>query len=46
MTSARRIGDQLIVLSEGHIVAQGSVKEMDESSIEVVRQFMSATRGD
>jgi phospholipid/cholesterol/gamma-HCH transport system ATP-binding protein len=46
MTSARRIGDQLIVLSEGHIVAQGSVKEMDGSSIEVVRQFMSATRGD
>ena len=46
MTSARRIGDQLIVLSEGHIVAQGSVMEMDQSKIEVVRQFMSATRGD
>jgi len=46
MTSARRIGDQLIVLSEGHIVAQGSVRELDQSSIEVVRQFMSATRGD
>jgi phospholipid/cholesterol/gamma-HCH transport system ATP-binding protein len=46
MTSARRIGDQLIVLSEGHIVAQGTVKEMDENNIEVVRQFMSATRGD
>jgi phospholipid/cholesterol/gamma-HCH transport system ATP-binding protein len=46
MTSARRIGDRLIVLSEGHIVAQGSVREMDQSDIEVVRQFMSATRGD
>jgi phospholipid/cholesterol/gamma-HCH transport system ATP-binding protein len=46
MTSARRIGDQLIVLSEGHIVAQGSVRELDQSNIEVVRQFMSATRGD
>ena len=46
MTSARRIGDQLIVLSEGHIVAQGSVREMDQSNLEVVRQFMSATRGD
>ena len=46
MTSARRIGDQLIVLSEGHIVAQGSVTEMDQSNLEVVRQFMSATRGD
>jgi len=46
MTSARRIGDRLIVLSEGHIVAQGSVREMDQSNLEVVRQFMSATRGD
>ena len=46
MTSARRIGDRLIVLSEGHIVAQGSVSEMDQSNMEVVRQFMSATRGD
>ena len=46
MTSARRIGDQLIVLNEGHIVAQGTVEEMDQSNIEVVRQFMSATRGD
>jgi len=46
MTSARRIGDRLIVLSEGQIVAQGTVKEMDQSNIEVVRQFMSATRGD
>ena len=46
MTSARRIGDQLVVLSEGHIVAQGNVEEMDQSKIEVVRQFMSATRGD
>jgi phospholipid/cholesterol/gamma-HCH transport system ATP-binding protein len=46
MTSARRIGDRLIVLSDGHIVAQGSVTEMDQSNMEVVRQFMSATRGD
>ena len=46
MTSARRIGDQLIVLSEGNIAAQGSVEEMDRSNIEVVRHFMSATRGD
>ena len=46
MTSARRIGDQLIVLSEGNIAAQGSVEELDRSNIEVVRHFMSATRGD
>jgi len=46
MTSARRIGDLLVVLSEGHIVAQGTVGEMDQSNIAVVRDFMSATRGD
>jgi len=46
MTSARRIGDILIVLNEGHIVAQGTVDEMDRSDVDVVRQFMSATKGD
>jgi phospholipid/cholesterol/gamma-HCH transport system ATP-binding protein len=46
MTSARRIGDLLIVLNEGHVVAQGTVEELDRSKVDVVRQFMSATRGD
>jgi len=46
MASARRIGDLLIVLNEGHIVAQGTVAEMDRSEVDVVRQFMSATKGD
>src|SRR5205814_1990612 len=40
--SARRIGDQLIVLHEGHILAQGSAEELDQSNDEVVRQFMSS----
>ena len=46
MSSARRIADILIVLNEGHIVAQGSVDEMDRSTVDVVRQFMSASKGD
>jgi phospholipid/cholesterol/gamma-HCH transport system ATP-binding protein len=45
MTSARHIGDHLIVLKAGQIAAQGSVAEMDKSDIDVVRQFMSATEG-
>lgn len=46
MTSARRIGDLLIVLSEGHVVAQGTVEEMNGSKVDVVRQFMTTARGD
>ena len=39
--SARRIGDKLIVLNEGHIIAQGTALELDDSKDEVVKQFMS-----
>ena len=39
--SARRIGDKLIVLNEGHIIAQGTALELEESKDEVVKQFMS-----
>ena len=40
--SARRIGDQLVVLHEGHILAQGTGEELDQSNDEVVREFMSS----
>ena len=40
--SARRIGDQLVVLHQGHIIAQGTAKELDQSKDEVVQQFMSS----
>lgn len=40
--SARRIGDQLIVLHEGRIIAEGTAAELDESKNEVVKQFMSS----
>jgi phospholipid/cholesterol/gamma-HCH transport system ATP-binding protein len=46
MSSARRIADILIVLNDGHIVDQGSVDEMDRSRVDVVRQFMQASKGD
>jgi phospholipid/cholesterol/gamma-HCH transport system ATP-binding protein len=40
--SARRIGDNLIVLHGGHIIAQGTADELDASNDEVVKQFMSS----
>jgi phospholipid/cholesterol/gamma-HCH transport system ATP-binding protein len=40
--SARRIGDQLVVLHDGHILAQGTGEELDQSKDEVVREFMSS----
>lgn len=43
--SARRIGDQLVVLHQGHIVMQGTAREMDESNNEIVRQFMESAEG-
>jgi phospholipid/cholesterol/gamma-HCH transport system ATP-binding protein len=39
--SARRIGDQLLVLHKGHILAQGTAEELDQSSDEIVQQFMT-----
>ena len=41
--SARRIGDKLIVLHEGKIIAQGTAAELDRSSDKVVQQFMNLT---
>ena len=40
--SARRIGDELVVLHEGHILAHGTAEELDQSNDEVVRQFMAS----
>jgi phospholipid/cholesterol/gamma-HCH transport system ATP-binding protein len=44
VSSARRIGDKLVVLHEGRIVAQGTAKELDQSTDDLVRQFMEATK--
>jgi phospholipid/cholesterol/gamma-HCH transport system ATP-binding protein len=40
--SARQLGDQLLVLHEGRIVAQGSPEELDRSDHELVRAFLSS----
>jgi phospholipid/cholesterol/gamma-HCH transport system ATP-binding protein len=40
--SARRLGDQLLMLHEGRIVARGSPEEMQESDDEIVRAFMTS----
>src|SRR5439155_11503291 len=39
--SARRIGDQLLVLHKGHILARGTAEELDQSKDEIVQQFMT-----
>ncbi len=40
--SARVIGDELVFLDEGRIVAQGTAGMLDESDIPLVRRFMQA----
>jgi phospholipid/cholesterol/gamma-HCH transport system ATP-binding protein len=40
--SARRIGDKLVILHEGHIIAEGTAKELDQNSDSVVQQFMES----
>jgi phospholipid/cholesterol/gamma-HCH transport system ATP-binding protein len=38
--SARVIGDELVFLHEGRVIAQGGTDELDRSDIPLVRQFM------
>ncbi|MGE3274614.1 MAG: ABC transporter ATP-binding protein [Vicinamibacterales bacterium] len=38
--SARFLGDELVFLHEGRIIAQGTVDDMDASDVPLVRQFM------
>ncbi len=40
--SARVIGDELVFLHEGRILAQGTAAALDRSGIELVQQFMQA----
>jgi phospholipid/cholesterol/gamma-HCH transport system ATP-binding protein len=41
--SARRLGDELLMLHEGKIIAQGSPDEMDKSDNEIVRAFLTSS---
>jgi phospholipid/cholesterol/gamma-HCH transport system ATP-binding protein len=44
--SARVLGDELIFLHEGRVLARGSPSELNRSTVPIVRQFMaSATAG-
>jgi phospholipid/cholesterol/gamma-HCH transport system ATP-binding protein len=40
--SARRLGDELLMLHEGRILAQGSAAELDANQHEMVRAFMQS----
>ena len=40
--SARRIGDKVIILHEGHVIAEGTSEELDQNPDFVVQQFMNA----
>jgi phospholipid/cholesterol/gamma-HCH transport system ATP-binding protein len=42
MQSARRLGDQLIMLDEGRVVARGTAEQLDDDSNELVRAFMNS----
>ena len=40
--SARRIGDELLMLDQGRVVAHGTVEELERSDEEVVHAFMAS----
>lgn len=41
--SARKLGDQLVMLHEGRILAKGTVADLDRSDDEMVRAFMHSS---
>jgi len=43
--SARRIGDELVVLHEGRFIAHGTAEELDRNEHPVVQQFMHSEGG-
>ena len=42
MPSARRLGDQLLMLHEGRVIARGTVTDLDGNPNELVRAFMTS----
>ena len=40
--SARRLGDTLVMLHEGRVIAEGTVEDLEKSPDELVRAFMSS----
>ena len=43
VSSARRISDKVVLLHEGHILAEGTMRELDQDPNEIVQQFMKST---
>ncbi|HUF48464.1 MAG TPA: ATP-binding cassette domain-containing protein [Vicinamibacterales bacterium] len=43
--SARTIGDELLFLDEGRVLARGSVESFDRSDVPLVREFMRSSGG-
>ena len=43
--SARRIGDTLLFLHEGRVLASGTVVELEQSSHDIVKRFMESESG-
>ena len=42
MVSARRLGDQLLMLHEGRVIARGTAEQLDHEANELVRAFMTS----
>jgi phospholipid/cholesterol/gamma-HCH transport system ATP-binding protein len=45
MPSARRIADRMAFLDEGHLLAEGTVEELEHSEHQLVRDFMKSQQG-
>ncbi len=43
--SARAIGDELALLDGGHLVARGTPEQLEQSHVDIVRQFMQSEGG-
>ena len=43
--SARRLGDELVMLHDGRIIARGSAGELEQNDNEIVRAFMRSQHG-
>ena len=43
--SARRLGDELVMLHQGRIIARGTPRELEQSDDEIVRAFMKSQHG-
>lgn len=43
--SARRIADRMAFLDDGHLLAEGTVSELEQSEHELVRAFMKSQQG-